>query len=76
MTNQGQTILVFIGITGLIIPMLMLVIAPIALVVAVGHVLNKLGTDSEIIVMNGAGMRPWQLFAPFLAVTLVACAAC
>jgi lipopolysaccharide export system permease protein len=42
-------------------------------VVAVGHVLNKLGTDSEIIVMNGAGMRPWQLFAPFLAVTLVAC---
>jgi lipopolysaccharide export system permease protein len=72
MTNQGQTILVFIGITGLIIPMLVLVIAPIALVVAVAHVLNKLGTDSEIIVMNGAGMRPWQLFAPFMAVTLVA----
>ena len=29
-TNQGQTILVFIGITGLIIPLLILVIAPIA----------------------------------------------
>ena len=68
MTNQGQTILVFLGITGLIIPMLVLVIAPIALVIAVGHVLNKLGTDSEIIVMNAAGMPPWRLFAPFLAV--------
>ena len=70
MTNQGQTVLVFIGITGLIIPLLILVIAPIALVVAGAHVLNKLGTDSEIIVMNAAGMRPWGLFRPFLIVTV------
>ena len=42
MTSQGQTILVFVGITGLIIPLLVLVIAPIALVIAVAHVLNKL----------------------------------
>ena len=32
MTNQGQTVLVFIGITSLIIPQLVLVIAPVALV--------------------------------------------
>jgi len=68
MTSQGQTALVFIGITGLIIPLLVLVIAPLALVVAVAHVLNKLSTDSEIIVMNAAGMSPWRLFRPFLAV--------
>jgi lipopolysaccharide export system permease protein len=71
MTSQGQTILVFIGITSLVIPHLILAIAPIALVVAVGHVLHKLSTDSEIIVMNGAGMRPWRLFQPFLAVAVV-----
>jgi lipopolysaccharide export system permease protein len=71
MTNQGQTILVFIALTGLIIPLLIMVIAPIALVLAIGYVLNKLGTDSELIVMNSAGMRPWQLFAPFLIVTLL-----
>src|SRR3712207_4904953 len=34
-TNQGQTVLVFIGLTGLLIPMLVLVIAPVALVIAV-----------------------------------------
>ena len=34
MTSQGQTILVFVGITGLIIPQLVMVIAPIALVMA------------------------------------------
>ena len=32
MTNQRQTVLVFLGITGLLIPMLVLVIAPIATV--------------------------------------------
>ncbi len=71
MTGQGQTILVFVGITGLIIPLLVLVIAPIALLIAVAHVLNKLSTDSEIIVMNSAGMSPWILFRAFLSVTLV-----
>jgi lipopolysaccharide export system permease protein len=72
MTSQGQTILTFVGITSLIIPQLILVIAPIALVVAVAYVLNKLATDSEIIVMNGAGMRPRRLVMPFIAVTVVA----
>ena len=62
MTGQGQTILVFIGITSLIIPQLVMVIAPVALVVAVAYILHKLATDSEIIVMNGAGMPPWRIF--------------
>lgn len=71
MTNQGQSILVFIGITGLIVPLLVLVIAPLALVTAVAYVLHKLGSDSEIIVMNSAGMEPWRVFRPFLAVAVV-----
>ncbi|MEJ2432906.1 MAG: LPS export ABC transporter permease LptF [Pseudolabrys sp.] len=70
-TSQGQTILVFMGITGLIIPLLVLVIAPIALLIAVAHVLNKLSTDSEIIVMNAAGMSPWVLFRAFMIVAVV-----
>jgi lipopolysaccharide export system permease protein len=69
-TSQGQTILVFVGITGLIIPLLVLVIAPIALLIAVAHVLNKLSSDSEIIVMNAAGMSPWVLFRAFLSVAI------
>jgi len=71
MTNQRQTILTFIGITGLLIPMLVLVIAPLALVVAVGHTLNRLNTDSEIVVMNASGMSPWRIFRPFLTTTLM-----
>jgi lipopolysaccharide export system permease protein len=70
-TSQGQSVLVFMGITGLIIPLLVLVIAPIALLIAVAHVLNKLSGDSEIIVMNAAGMSPWILFRTFMTVAIV-----
>ena len=70
-TNQGQSILVFVGITGLIIPLLVLVIAPIALLIAVAHVLNKMSNDSEIIVMNAAGISPWILFRAFMAAAIV-----
>ena len=71
MTSQGQTILTFLGITGLVIPSLLGVIAPIALMIAVSHTLNKLATDSEIIVMNAAGMSPFRLFVPFAYATCV-----
>jgi len=70
-TNQGQSILVFVGLTGLIIPLLVLVIAPIALLIAAAHVLNKMSNDSEIIVMNAAGMSPWILFRAFMAAAIV-----
>jgi lipopolysaccharide export system permease protein len=71
MTSQGQNLLVFVGITGLIVPLLILVIAPIALLIAVAHVLNKLSNDSEIIVMNSAGISPWVLLRAFIPVTIV-----
>jgi lipopolysaccharide export system permease protein len=71
MTNQGQTAIVFLQITALIIPNLLVLLAPVALLIAVAYVLNKLGTDSEIIVMNASGMSPWHLFYPFLAVAAV-----
>src|SRR5258705_3457798 len=71
MTSQGQTIVTFLGVTSLVIPALVLIISPIALMIAIAHTLNKLATDSEIIVMNAAGFSPFRLFRPFLYATLV-----
>jgi lipopolysaccharide export system permease protein len=71
MTSQGQTILTFLGVTSLVIPALVLIIAPIALMIAISHTLNKLATDSEIIVMNAAGLSPFRLFRPFIYATCV-----
>jgi lipopolysaccharide export system permease protein len=71
MTSQGQTIITFLGITSLVIPALVLIISPIALMIAISHTLTKLATDSEIIVMNAAGFSPFRLFYPFFYATLV-----
>jgi len=71
MTSQGQTIITFLGLTSLVIPALILIIAPVALMIAVSHTLNKLATDSEIIVMNAAGFSPFRLFRPFVYATIV-----
>ena len=70
-TGQGQTVLVFVGLTALIIPLLMLVIAPVALLIAIAYTINKFNADSEIVVLNAAGMAPWRLFRPFLTVAIV-----
>src|SRR5215831_17693028 len=66
-TNQGQTILVFLRITSLLVPILMLVIAPIAIVIAICYALTKLNSDSELVVMNAAGISPRRTFRPVLA---------
>jgi lipopolysaccharide export system permease protein len=74
LTSQGQTILVFLKVTALALPMLLMVIAPIALFLAAAYALNKLNGDSELVVMSAAGLGPWQLFRPLLALTLLVAA--
>ncbi|MBB5046459.1 lipopolysaccharide export system permease protein [Rhodopseudomonas rhenobacensis] len=71
MTSQGQTILTFLGLTGMAVPVLVLVIAPVALMIAVAHTLNRLANDSEIIVMNAAGLSPLRLVRPFMFASVV-----
>ena len=58
LTSKGQTILVFFTITGLTVPSLVAIIAPVALFVGVLYCLNKLNGDSELIVMSASGVSP------------------
>ena len=50
LTSKGQTLLVFFAITGLGLPFLLASIAPIALFGSVLYCLNRLNSDSELIV--------------------------
>jgi lipopolysaccharide export system permease protein len=70
-TGKGQTILVFLTVTGLTLPALVMVIAPVALFIATLYTLNKLNGDSELIVMSAAGMAPRSLLRPFLGLATV-----
>ncbi len=69
-TAKGQTLLVFLFITGLSLPTLITVIAPVALFIACVYALNKLNGDSELIVMSAAGMAPRRILRPFLTLAL------
>lgn len=64
MTTQGQDALRFLAMTTLAIPSMMAIIAPIALLIASIHVLNRLNADSELIVMASGGMPTWALVKP------------
>ena len=61
LTTKGQTFLVFLTVTGLSLPALITVISPVALFIATIYTLNRLNSDSELIVMSAAGMPPVRL---------------
>ena len=72
LTTKGQSILTFLGVTMLTVPSLIAVIAPVALFIAVLYALNKLNSDSELIVMSAAGVSPARMLRPFAVLTLIA----
>lgn len=66
MIGKGQTILIFLNLTLLTVPSLLMILAPVALMIAVLFALNRLNGDSELIVMGAAGTSPGRLLKPFL----------
>ncbi|NIX77081.1 LPS export ABC transporter permease LptF [Microvirga terricola] len=73
LTGKGQTLFIFLTVTGLSLPALINVISPVALFLATIYALNKLNGDSELIVMSAAGMRPLRLLRPFLVLATFVC---
>ena len=65
LTAKGQTLLVFLILTGLSVPFLMATIAPIALFGSLLYSLNRLNSDSELIVLSASGASPSLLLRPF-----------
>jgi lipopolysaccharide export system permease protein len=69
LTGKGQTFWIFMIVTGLSLPALVAIIAPLAVFIAVIYTLNKLNSDSELIVMSAAGMAPSRILRPFLVLS-------
>jgi lipopolysaccharide export system permease protein len=63
-TSKGQTILIFLMMTGLALPSMVAIIAPVALFAGVLYTLNKLNGDSELVVMSASGVSPLRLLRP------------
>ncbi len=75
MTDQGQGFGLFMMITTLAMPGLIATIAPIGLLIASLHTLNRLNGDSELIVLTAAGAPIWRVLWPYLNLGLMVAAA-
>ncbi len=71
-TAKGQTILLFISMTSLVLPTLVMVIAPFAVLIATAITLNNLNADSELVVINATSAPPWVVVKPIIVLGLVA----
>jgi lipopolysaccharide export system permease protein len=71
LTSQGQTFLLFLKITSLAIPNLIVTVAPVAFLIAALHTLNRLNGDSELIVLSASGASVWRLVVPYFVLALI-----
>jgi lipopolysaccharide export system permease protein len=70
--NRGLSFLVFMRLTGLLIPSFIAVILPITTYVVIQFIYQRLAGDREVTVMRAAGLSPVALARPALAVALLA----
>ena len=66
-TSEGQDTWTLIKMTTLALPNLMAIIAPISFLIAALHTLNRLNTDSELIVLTASGSTVWTAARPLFA---------
>jgi lipopolysaccharide export system permease protein len=70
-TSQGQDTWTLMKMTTLALPNLMAIIAPVAFLIAALHTLNRLNTDSELIVLTASGATVWTAARPLLLLALL-----
>ncbi len=71
MTSQGQTFITFLKMTMLAMPNMIAIVAPVALLIAALHTLNRLSGDSELIIISASGATAWHVARPYLALAAV-----
>lgn len=66
--SKGVTISVFMQMIFFLLPNLVVIVIPIAVLTAILFIYNKLITDHELLVMQSSGFSYWQLAKPGLLV--------
>ena len=72
MVDDGGSLAAFLSVTGLLIPSLVGVITPFAVLAAVLYGLNELALDNELPVIGAAGGSRLRIARPILALSLIA----
>jgi lipopolysaccharide export system permease protein len=74
--DRGLSFLVFLELTGLLLPSFFAVILPITTFVVTLFTYVRLSTDRELVVMRAAGLSQWQLARPALLLAVLVIGLC
>lgn len=66
LVSDGQSVFVFLELVSLFLPQVMAFMLPVASLAAAIYVVNRLRTDSELVVIEAAGVTPWRVVRPVL----------
>lgn len=70
-TASGQSIVTFLQVSALLVPVLVTVVLPVSLLIAVIYTFNSMNIDSELVVINASGAPQSSLLKPVLLVGLI-----
>ncbi|MCR4282519.1 MAG: LptF/LptG family permease, partial [Bauldia sp.] len=70
-TASGQSIVTFLQVSALLVPVLVTVVLPVSLLIAVIYTFNSMNIDSELVVINASGAPQSALLKPVLLVGLI-----
>lgn len=70
--DQRQSLFTYLQITLLAMPQLIAMVLPLSLFVATLYAVNRLQSDSELVVCSAAGMSKRQIAAPFVKIAISA----
>jgi lipopolysaccharide export system permease protein len=74
--DRGLSFLVFIELTGLLLPGFFAIILPITTFLVALFVYVRLASDRELVVMRAAGISQWRLARPAMAMALLSLGVC
>ena len=70
-TANGQTVWTFLFVSALLIPALVTIVLPVALLIAVIFSFTRLNGDSELVVINASGATQITVLRPVLAIGVI-----
>lgn len=71
-TDSGQTALTFFEIATLMLPSIIPMVIPFALIIGIAQTLGTMNTDSELVVMSAAGTPRMSTITPIILLALIA----
>ncbi len=70
-TSNGQTVGTFLYVSALLVPALVTIVLPVAVLIAVIYTFTHLNGDSELVVVNASGAAQITVLRPTLAVGII-----